>query len=165
MKILKYITFTFFLLIKFSVSAEVVNKIIVDGNSRISLETIKVYGNIDLNKDYSNFDINNILKSLYDTNFFESIDISLENNVMTLKVKEYPTINSIDFKGEKSIQTKKYILEQIQLKDKQSFIKNKLTEDINTINKLYSSLGFNFANVEAKIESFDNNRINLIFFS
>ena len=164
MKILKYITFTFFLLIKFSVSAEVVNKIIVDGNSRISLETIKVYGNIDLNKDYSNFDINNILKSLYDTNFFESIDISLENNVMTLKVKEYPTINSIDFKGEKSIQIKKYILEQIQLKDKQSFIKNKLTEDINTINKLYSSLGFNFANVEAKIESFDNNRINLIFF-
>ena len=83
---------------------------------------------------------------------------------MTLKVKEYPTINSIDLKGEKSTQTKKYILEQIQLKDKQSFIKNKLTEDINTINKLYSSLGFNFANVEAKIESFDNNRINLIFF-
>ena len=135
MKILKYITFTFFLLIKFSVSAEVVNKIIVDGNSRISLETIKVYGNIELSKDYSNFDINNILKSLYDTDFFESIDISLENNVMTLKVKEYPTINSIDLKGEKSTQTKKYILEQIQLKDKQSFIKNKLTEDINTINK------------------------------
>ena len=33
--------------------AEVLKKIEVSGNSRISSETIKVYGDIELNKNYS----------------------------------------------------------------------------------------------------------------
>ena len=33
--------------------AEVVKKITISGNNRIADETIKIYGNIELNKEYS----------------------------------------------------------------------------------------------------------------
>ena len=43
-------------------NAEVVNKVVIKGNKRVSDETIKVYGEIKTNKDYSESDINEVLK-------------------------------------------------------------------------------------------------------
>ena len=33
--------------------AEIVNQLKVEGNKRVSSDTIRIYGDIDLNKDYS----------------------------------------------------------------------------------------------------------------
>ena len=152
-----------FLIFNSNLSAEIVKKIVVNGNDRISEETIKVYGEIVLNQDYANNQINQILKNLYATDFFEDIKIFLTDGVMKIEVKEYPVINSIDLRGEKSTKVKEVLLNTIQLKSKESFIQNKLSDDIETIKKLYASIGHNFAEVEAKIERFDNNRVNLIY--
>ena len=46
-------------------------KLEIIGNSRISNETIKVYGEIEINKDYSDDDLNTVIKRLYDTRFFQ----------------------------------------------------------------------------------------------
>ena len=154
---------TLFFLLSFNLFAETINKLQVNGNDRISKETIRVYGDIILGKNYSATEINVVLKNLYDTNFFEDVKISLSNNILNVSVKEYPIINSIDLKGEKSKQIKKKVLETLNLKAKQSFIENKLTQDIRLVKNIYASIGFNFANVEAKIEKFDNNRINLVY--
>ena len=151
-------------LIFFNLSAEVIQKLEVKGNNRISLETIKVYGDVIYGKDYSPSEVNEILKNLYETNFFENINISLSNSVLTVQVKEYSIINSISLEGEKSSSAKEQILGKLSLKAKESFIESKLTQDINLIKNIYASIGFNFANVDAKIERFDENRINLIYF-
>ena len=58
-KILKHSAFIFFSLTFFSY-AEIVEKVLVKGNSRISSETINVYGEIEINKDYTSFEINKI---------------------------------------------------------------------------------------------------------
>ena len=50
-------------LIFFNLSAEIVQKVEVKGNNRISDETIKVYGEITLGKNYSSIEINEILKT------------------------------------------------------------------------------------------------------
>ena len=121
----KFFTILFFLF-SFNLSAEVVQKLNVKGNNRISEETIKVYGGISLGKDYSNSQINEILKNLYDTNFFEDIKISLTSGTLSVAVKEYAVINFIDLDGEKSNNIKKSILEKLNLKIKESFIENKL---------------------------------------
>ena len=151
-------------LIFFNLSAEIVQKVEVKGNNRISDETIKVYGEITLGKNYSSIEINEILKNLYSTNFFEDIKVSLSNGTLDITVKEYAVINSIVLRGEKSNNVKSAVLEKLQLKPKESFIENKLSQDINVIKKIYASIGFNFTNVEAKVEKFDDNRINLIYF-
>jgi len=160
LKIYSLLFFFFF----FNLSAEIIQKIEVEGNSRISEETIKVYGEITVGKDYSSFDVNEILKNLYNTNFFKDIKISLTNGVLDIAVKEYAIINAIDLRGEKSKSVKKLVLEKLNLQEKESFIENKLSQDINLIKKIYSSIGFNFVNIESKIEKFDENRINLVYF-
>ena len=156
-----YIIIFFFIFT--NLSAEIIQKLEVEGNSRISKETIKVYGEINFGKDYSAFGVNKILKNLYDTNFFEDIKISLDSGTINIIVKEYPIINFIELRGEKSKTTTKKVLSELSLKNKQSFISNKLVEDIKLLKKIYGSIGYNFANVEAKIEKFDNDRVNLIY--
>ena len=144
--------------------AEVVQKIEINGNKRISKETIKVYGEITIGKDYSAFDLNKVLKNLYGTNFFDNVRVSINNGIMKIDVREYVVINFVDLKGEKSSELTKKVLERLKLKAKESFIENDISSDINTIKKIYASIGFNFASVDAKIEKFDNNRVNLVYF-
>ena len=56
-----------------SANAVIIEKVNVIDNKRISKETILIYGQIELKKDYYDDQINQILKNLYDTNFFEKV--------------------------------------------------------------------------------------------
>lgn len=152
-----------FLILSTNLKADLVNEFVVEGNQRISDETIKVYGEIQLNVDYDEKKINEIIKNLYSTNFFENIKVSINNNLLSIFVEEYPQTYSINITGETSNAIKKLILERIKTKPKESFIKSLLNDDINLIKKLYASIGFNFVNVNINVENFSNNRINLIF--
>ena len=62
-----------FLIFGNSLKAEIINEIEVKGNQRISSETIIIFSGIKKNDDINVNDINNILKKLYDTNFFEDL--------------------------------------------------------------------------------------------
>lgn len=145
-----------------SVSAEIVNQIIINGNKRVSNETILVYGEIKKNANYSEIDLNRILKNLYSTEFFEDVEVNLKNNVLTINLKEYPIINQLVIVGEKSNSFKKQIKETLRLKEKRSFIKSYLVKDIEKIKNLYSSLGYSFAKVEIKQKKIDENKFDLV---
>ena len=140
--------YIFFLLSKSS--AEIVNNIKISGNERISSETIKIYGDLKLNKDYSETEINKILKSLYKTEFFEDVKVDIKNNTLNVVLKEYPFINQLIIVGEKSNNYKDQIKKIINLKEKKSFIKSYVLSDLEKIKSLYSSAGYNSANVEIK---------------
>ena len=161
---MKKLIILFLLLFQTFSNAEVLKELKVTGNTRISSETIFVYGDIVLNKNINNEDINKILKNLYSTNFFKDVEINFINGVLNIKVEEYPTINVIQLIGEETKKVKAEILKRLKLKEKDSFIEGYLGNDINTIKSLYASLGFNFADVDAKLEEFNENRVNLIFY-
>ncbi len=157
--------FLIFILVLFSFSAlkaEVVKKVVVEGNKRISTETIKIYGEIEINKDLSENDINKILNNLYKTNFFENIEINLSNNILSIIIKEYPFVNQLIVTGEPKKGNQEQIRKLIKSKEKRPFIKANLARDIEIIKKLYSSLGYNFANVEAKIKEIDKDNLDLL---
>ena len=64
--------YLFFLsFISINAKAEMVKQVLIEGNIRISEETIKVYGDIEINKDYSEVDLNTILKNLYSMIFLK----------------------------------------------------------------------------------------------
>ena len=67
----------FFLFSTLSLNAEIVRNLKIIGNERVSDETIKVYGDIELGKDYKESDLNNILQNLYSTDFFEDVQVAL----------------------------------------------------------------------------------------
>ena len=145
-----------------SVSAEIVNQIVINGNKRVSNETIMVYGEIKKNANYSEIDLNRILKNLYSTEFFEDVEVNLKNNVLTVNLKEYPIVNQLVIVGEKSNSLKKQIKETLQLKEKRSFIKSYLAKDVEKIKNLYSSIGYSFAKVEIKQKKIDENKFDLV---
>ncbi len=144
-------------------NAEIVKNIIIEGNDRISDETIKVYGEVKINDNIDEIKVNEIIKNLYSTNFFEDIKVSLKNQTLFINLKEYPVINEIIISGEKAKKYREAILERIESKKNGPFIKSSIVQDEKLIKRLYSSLGFNFLKVNSKFEEFDNKRVNLYF--
>ncbi len=154
---------TILFILLFSISkAEIVKELIVTGNKRVSDETIKVYGEIDLGKNYTENDINNVLNNLYSTDFFENVQIELKNNILKINLKEYPIVNQLIIVGEEKKTYREQIKKIIQLKENKPFIKPYLVKDVSIIKALYSSLGFNFAEVETKIKTIDKNNLDLL---
>ena len=159
----KLLTLIYLTLFFVPIKAEVLKELIIEGNKRISVETIKVYGDIKINKDYSEEDINKILTGLYSTNFFKNIELDFKNNKLKILVEEFPLVNQIIISGEDKKSLNEQIKKLIQLKENQSFIKSYLVQDVETIKQLYSSIGYNFANVEAKINKINNENFDLLF--
>ena len=74
----------------------------VKNNKRITKQTIITYGEIELNKDYDLNAINQVFKNLYDTDFFETLKISIENNKLIIDVKENKIIQNVNIEGIKT---------------------------------------------------------------
>jgi len=143
--------------------SEVVKKIEVKGNERISTETITIFGDISLGKNYEISDINSLIKKLYDTTFFSDISVVLKDNVLSVTVKENPIINSITFEGEKAKKFKERIRELLLLRENGSFVENNIKSDINLIKDFYRSIGFYFVKIEVEIAKLQKNRINISY--
>ena len=86
--------FLFFLFFNIKSQAEIVKKVEVKGNERISLETIVIFGDIIIDKDYKVSDINLLIKKLYETSFFSDISVELKNGVLRINVEENSIIKS-----------------------------------------------------------------------
>ena len=143
-------------------TAEIVNQIEVNGNKRVSDETVKVYGDIKkVGSDFTRADLDSILKNLYSTDFFEDINIEIINNKLMINLNEYPLINEIVLIGEPSKKISEQIKKIISLKEKNSFIRNNLNKDVNLIKKLYSSLGYKFTNIDTKVRKIDENNYDI----
>ena len=153
----------FFLAFSVKSYSEVVNKVEVKGNQRITLETIIIFGDIKTGENYDEIDISLLIKKLYETNFFSNISAELINNQLIINVEENPIINSIVFKGEKADKYMEGINRIITLKEKTSFLRNIVKSDINKIREFYRYLGFYFVKIDLEIEKLNKNRINMIY--
>ena len=153
----------FFLAFSVKSYSEVVNKVEVKGNQRITLETIIIFGDIKTGENYDESDISLLIKKLYETNFFSNISAELINNQLIINVEENPIINSIVFKGEKANKYMEGINRVITLKEKTSFLRNIVKSDINKIREFYRYLGFYFVKIDLEIEKLNKNRVNMIY--
>ena len=153
----------FFLAFSVKSYSEVVNKVEVKGNQRITLETIIIFGDIKTGENYDESDISLLIKKLYETNFFSNISAELINNQLIINVEENPIINSIVFKGEKADKYMEGINKIITLKEKTSFLRNIVKSDINKIREFYRYLGFYFVKIDLEIEKLNKNRVNMIY--
>ena len=138
----KILFLTLLLLFSFKVNAEVLKKTEVYGNERIAVETIVVYGGIEKGKNYSQEDINNIIKNLYDTKFFSNISVDFSNGILKINVEENPIIESIIILGEPTKKFTKAILDALSLKEKSSYIKSDVKNDLEVIKYIYRTLAY-----------------------
>ncbi len=142
-------------------NSEVVNQIKIEGNKRITDEIILMFSGVDIGQDIKNSSINDITKSLFETNFFNDVSVVFENNTVSIIVDEAPLIDKVVFIGLKAKKIEKKIRDNLKLKSRNSYNEFQLSQEVNTIESTLKSLGYYFAKVEPLIESLDNNMINL----
>ena len=162
---MKKLLFSFFImLIFFSVAkAEFVNNIVVNGNERVSSETIILLGGIEKDKEYTDTILNNIINELYETNFFSDIKLEILNGTLQVEVTENKIIQTIEINGIKANKIRDLIKETITLKNKSPYNKFFVARDLNIIKNSLKSIGYYFVDVKSSIIENNNNTINLIY--
>ena len=128
--------------------AEIVKDIKVYGNTRISQEAIIVFGDINFDTEYNEEDLNNILKKIYETNFFKEITLNINNSILEIKVTENPIIEDVQINGIKSKKLTNLLLDQIKLKNRNSYIESSFLADLNLIKNLIKNTGYYFADIK-----------------
>ncbi len=132
----------------------------VNGNKRISKETIIVIGDINIDKDIDNNEINNSLKKLYESNFFSDIEIFISEKTLVINVKENPIISSIEFTTIKKQSLIEQLSDLISLKKRNSFSKNTLKSDLNSIRNFLKGRGYYFSKVDSSL--IQNEKLNSV---
>ena len=98
-KIFQLLVFCLF----FSVNslAEIIDEIKINGNKRLSNESILVFADVKLGQDYNKDDLNIVLKDLYETNFFKNVTLNIKDRALLINVVENLIIENIFFEGVK----------------------------------------------------------------
>ncbi len=161
----KKIIITIFLFFSFNtvLFAEVVNEFQIKGNERVSKDSIKMFSNIKVGDDINKNDLNQILKDIYDTNFFEDVKVSLENNILSIIVKENPVVENVSIKGLKSKTLTKELEKTIKVKSRSSYNDILLIEDKKNITNFLKQKGYFFSKVNLMVEKLSDNKVNLVY--
>ena len=146
-----------------NLKAETINKIIVEGNDRVSPETVIMFSGVSVNDDLTENNLNQILKQLYGSNFFELVSVKIENSILRIKVKEYPIIQNVIYEGIKSDEMLEEVKEKVNLKSRSSFNEILLIKDKESIAGTLKNLGYYFAEIDTSVEKLSDNKVNLVF--
>ena len=141
------INFILFFISSLSI-AQTISEIKVDGNKRISKESIIIFGDIDFNKSYNDDDLDTVLKNIYETNFFKKINLRINNSILEISVIENSIIEDVQINGIKSANLTELLFDKIKLKNRSSFVESLFLSDLNLVKNILKSSGYYFADVK-----------------
>ncbi len=160
-------SFLSFILIFFSIHsisfAEIVKEIKISGNVRVSDNSIKMFSGINIGDNINSDDLNQILKKVYDSDFFEDVNVSFKGNVLLITVEESSLVENVIIKGPKSKTLIEDLKKKIKVKSRSSYNEIQFLEDKKIITQTLKQKGYFFSKVNVMIEKLNDNKINLIY--
>jgi len=159
--ILQFIIFS--LILTFSGYSKNYEQIIINGNERISNETILVFSEISADKSLDENSINKILKKLYRSGFFKDVIIKIENNNLIITVLENPIIQTVFIEGIKRKKTEESLYEILSLKNRSSYNSSLVKKDENVILKYLKNEGYYFSKITSSYQNLGDNKIDLLY--
>ena len=158
---IQFILFSIFL--TFSTYSKNYEKIIINGNERISNETILIFSEIPENKSLDENSTNKILKKLYKSGFFKNINIKIENNNLIINVLENPIIQTVFIEGIKRKKTVDDLYNVLSLKNRSSFNSNFIKVDEVAILGFLKDKGYYFSEINSSYQDLGDNKIDLFY--
>jgi outer membrane protein insertion porin family len=159
-----FVLFTILLVfLAFSAYSKNYKKIIVNGNERISNETILVFSEIQDNKALDENSLNEILKKLYKSGFFKDVKVKIESNNLIIEVLENPIIQSVFIEGIKRKKTEESLYEILSLKNRSSYNSSLIKKDEIAILSFLKDDGYYFSKVKSSYQDLGDNKIDLLY--
>ena len=140
-----------------------IKKFEIYGNDRISDETILMFSDLEIGQDINENDLNDSLKELYYTDYFKDVSISVEKNIVIIKVVENPIIQKIIINGVKEGNLLEIIDDVTSKINKYPLIDSKISDQVNLLKNILKSYGYYFVKLETKYVENDNNTVDLIY--
>jgi outer membrane protein insertion porin family len=142
--------------------AAVVSRIDVEGNQRVDAETVRAYVLVQPGVSFSDFEVNESLKALFETGLFADVSIEQRGNALVVMVTENPIINEIAFEGNRRFKDEQ-LSSVIDSEPRGVFTRAKVQADVQRILELYRRSGRFQASVTPQIIELENSRVNLVF--
>ena len=152
----------FFSIYSFS-QAEIVKKIEINGNERVSSQSIEMFSKINVGDDIKKDDLNKILKNVYDSNFFSNVEVNFKDNTLIIFVEESSLVENVIIKGPKSKTLIKDLKKNLKVKSRTSYNEISFLEDKKNIIQDLKQRGYFFSEVDVIVENLSDNKINLIY--
>lgn len=141
----------------------VVKEIRVEGLQRITEGTVFNYLPVHVGEEVAQDKTSEVLKALFDTGFFQDIQLERDGNILVIRVTEKPTLGKISVTGNKDISTENLetTLKTAGLSEGHVFDQATLEQVRNELEHAYFSRGKYAVKVETKIEKQKHNRVNV----
>jgi outer membrane protein insertion porin family len=138
------------------------NRVQVEGNQRIQSSTIVAYTGIERGKTVSAGKLNDAYQNIIDSGVFESVDLIPRGNTLVIKVTEFPTINKINFEGNRRIKDEN-LAEIVESSPRRVFDPAVAERDAAAIAEAYGVQGRLASRVTPRIIRRSDNRVDLVF--
>ncbi len=155
--------FTIFLFLTLSSESKNIDKVIINGNERISTETIVVFADIPTHQNLDENLINQILIRIYESGFFKDVVVKIENQNLIIDVIENPIIQTVFIEGIKKKSIEGSLYEILSLKNRSSFNDLKAKQDEIAISNYLKEEGYYFSTIISSIQELGDNKIDLFY--
>ena len=145
------------------VNANVLENIKISGNERISNETIKLFSKVSINETIDQNKLNEILKNLYETNFFSDVKLKIDDNILSIIVVENPIIEDISYEGISANKIVEALKENSLVVSRSSFNETILKKEKFRLNQILNDLGYYKSTIDILIKEEKNNLVKLTF--
>jgi len=159
-RITNFFFIIFFFILTSSLFAN--NLIKITGNKNIQTETILSFAPKNLSINNSDL-INTFQKKLFNTGFFQKVDIKISDDKILVSVIENYLVNFFYIEGIKNKGVLKKVEELVKIKENSVFQEYLVKSDISTISKYLNSLGYLNNNIKYKISKLDNDKVNIFY--
>lgn len=139
----------------------IVRDIKVTGLHRISTGTVLNYLPVQVGEEVDSSSTAQIIRALYDTGFFQSVELEREGNTLIVNVVERATIGSVTVTGNKEIPSDKMkeLLKQLGLVKGRVYQRSSLERLEKELKQSYNARGKYNARIETNVTQLTENRV------
>lgn len=139
----------------------IVQHIDVEGLQRINLETVLNYLPIQEGDRLDPEDTANVIRALYDTGFFQNVELIRQDSTLIIKVIERPTIGNIDISGNREISKDQLasVMSQLGLEEGEIFQLSDLELFEQDLKREYNNRGKYNAIISTSVTPQSQNRV------
>ena len=148
------------------INADVIKRIDISGIENISRGTVLEYLLYESGDDINSDQLQIIVNSLQKTGFFQEININFDDNILSVALKENPTIKYVEFVNfENTDILSDEVIDSLKsnfaIKIGRIYNQSLLIEMVNAIVDLYRNNGYYEFKIDTKLDQDDKNRVGI----